>query len=152
MLNLYVQVYSLVPNRRAGLFVKTAAYFAYRCVFCGQVRLLKKYYFRIYWATRIAHIRLSLVYLGDYIFAHSSVRVNTNSLLECGPRIRYMYTNTWIIQNAQNRMIVQLYLRYLNISWWDFFSNWCFYCGQVLLPNNKDFSNSCFYSEFMLFY
>ena len=86
--------YSLVPNRRAGLFVKTAAYFAYRCVCCGQVRLLEKYNFRIYWATRIAHIRLSLVYLGDYIFAHSSVRVNTNSLLECGPRIRYMYTNT----------------------------------------------------------
>ena len=34
------QQYSLVPNRRTSSFVKTAAYFAYRFVCCGQVRLL----------------------------------------------------------------------------------------------------------------
>ena len=34
--------YSFVPDRQTGLFVKTAAYFAYRFVCCVQVRLFKK--------------------------------------------------------------------------------------------------------------
>ena len=45
------------------------------------------FFFRIYWAIRVTHSRLSLVYLA-IIVAHSSLRVTTNSLLECGPRIR----------------------------------------------------------------
>ena len=64
---------------------------------------------------------------------HISVRVNT----KCGPRIRYTctgYTNTRIKLNAQNRMIVKLYLGYLDISWWNFFSKRRSYCGQALLP------------------
>ena len=49
--------YSFVPDRQTGLFVKTAAYFAYRFVCCVQVRLLKK---RIYWPTSVAHSRLGV--------------------------------------------------------------------------------------------
>ena len=36
------KAYSLVHNRRTGSFVKTAAYFGYRLVCCGKVRLVKK--------------------------------------------------------------------------------------------------------------
>ena len=49
-----------------------------------------------------------------------------------------MYTNyTWKIQNVQNKLIAQLYLRKqdtlrLDTKW--VFSNRGFYCEQVLLP------------------
>ena len=78
------------------------------------------------------------------IVAHSSVKVNTNSLLECGPRIIYMYTNTWIIQNAQNTMMSNFISD--TLIYQDLFSKRCF-CEQVLLTKIDDFSNRCFYSE-----
>ena len=54
---------------------------------------IKKKKNRIYWVTRVTHNRLSMVYFAAITmitFAHSSVRGNKNSLLECGPKIRYM--------------------------------------------------------------
>ena len=62
-------LYSFVPNRRTGLFVKTAADFAYRFVCCGQVRLIKKCLFLFTWQP------------ASHLVAHSSVRVITNYLL-----------------------------------------------------------------------